>query len=93
MCFSTITVKNWLNLQEAAPARGNGKVMLDKGIHARKAHQLVKVGIERIPVITAVTINPMPAAFEIVAKRFIILTNFYLLAISTKIGLNLAYFL
>ena len=55
--------------------------MFDKAIPTGKVHPLVTAGRERLPVITAVMINPMPTAFEIVVKRFIILTNFSLLAI------------
>ena len=81
LCFSTFTVNNWLNFEEEAVSRGNGKAMLDKVIPTGKVHPLIIAGIERLPVITAVMTNPMPTAFEIVAKRFIILTNFSLLAI------------
>ena len=81
LCFPTFTVNNWLNFEEEAVFRGNGKVMFDKVIPTGKVHPLIIAGIEILPVITAVMINPMPTSFEIVAKRFIILTNFSLLAI------------
>ena len=81
LCFPIFTVNNWLNFEEEAAFRGNGKAMLDKVIPTGKVHPLIIAGIERLPVITAVMINPMPTSFDIVAKGFIILTNFSLLVI------------
>ena len=53
-------------------------LMPDKAIPAGKAQPLTYTGIERLPVIAAVAINPVPTAFEIVVKCFICLANFSL---------------
>ena len=58
--------------------------MPDKATPTGKAHPLVNAGIERLQFMTAVVINPVPKAFEIIAKRFIFLANFSLLAASPK---------
>ena len=43
-------------------------LMLDKVMPIGKAQSLVNKKIERLPVITAIAINPVPTTVEIVAK-------------------------
>ena len=53
--FSYFTANNFVDLREAALTRGSNQ-------------PLKNAGIERLPVITAVNINSMPAALKTVAK-------------------------
>ena len=76
LCFSCFTVNNWLDLREAAVARGSSIVMLDEATPTGEDHSRVNAGIERLALITAVVINPVPMPFEIIAKRFIFAANF-----------------
>ena len=68
LCFSA---NNLLDFREAAFAKGSNILMSDKDMPIGKAQPLSNTGIERMPVITTVAINPVPTAFEIVAKRLI----------------------
>ena len=61
--------------------------MLNEATPIGKFQSLENSGIERLPAITAVAINLVPIAFEIVAKRCTF-SKFFLLG---EIGLNLAY--
>ena len=54
--------------------------MPDKTTSIGKTQPMANAGIERISVITATVINPVPGTFEIVAKLFDFLDSFSLLA-------------
>ena len=84
LCFSCFTASDWLGLREAAVARDNSIVMLDKPTSIGKTQLLVNAGIERLPVTTAVVMNLLTTVFRTAAKRFIFLGIFSPLAISLK---------
>ena len=58
--FSSFTTINYLDLKEAAFARGSSKVMSDEANPSGKAHRVIDAGMEKLPVAKNVVINPVP---------------------------------
>lgn len=73
-----------LDSQETTFTKDSSIVLPERATTTGRPYTLENTGIERLPVITAVQINPVPKIFEIVVKIFIFLANFSLPIISSK---------
>ena len=77
MCFCEYTANNWRDFWEKAFVRGSNTLMLDKAIPIGNAQPPANAGMERLPVITAVAINPVLTVFEIPAKSCFVFSYFF----------------
>ena len=63
LCFSYFAANSWFDFREALFSRGSNMLIPDKAMPIGKAPPVVNKVIERLSVITTVTINSMPTAF------------------------------